>query len=112
MSRRDNYERGAQRLYELVRDWDGEPPRFAFPPKEFALIADLRQVGHQLALNDGARELVRLAITVGLAEFDSVPTTIMRVVLEMLGRPIEWRSLSELGFDMASFAPMPPRGKN
>lgn len=99
----EDYERGAQLVYELVRDWDGEPPRFAFPPKDIALLADLRSVGQRLARNEGARQLVRLLITSCLVATGRAPTSMMLlVVLEELGQPIERVSLSELGLNVGT----------
>jgi hypothetical protein len=98
VSSRDDYNRSAQLTYEIVRDWDGERPLFAFPPREYALLADLRDIGDKLARNEGARQLVRLLITRCHAATGQAPTAMMlRVVLEELRFPIAWVSLSELG---------------
>jgi hypothetical protein len=99
----DNYERGAEITFAIVRDWKGGPPRFAFPPKGVALIADLRDIGQRLARNDAARELVTLLIKRSVERTGHAPTAMMLlVVLEKLGRPIERVSLSELGLKVGT----------
>lgn len=99
MSRSErNYEAGAELTYKLVRDWTGEAPRFAFPPKEIALDADLRDIGDNLARNDGARELTALLVKRCVERTGQSPTVMMlRVVLEELGIEVEYVALGELG---------------
>lgn len=93
-----DYERGAQITYDVVASWRGAPPLFAFPPKEYALLADLRDIGQRLARNDGARDLLQLLIKRCVERTGQAPTAMMlQVVLETLGHPIERVSLSELG---------------
>lgn len=102
-TRAESYERGAQIVLNLVRDWSGEPPRFRFPPREIALLADLRDVGQRLALNDGASELVELLVKRCLERTGQAPTALMlRVVLEQLHIPIETVPLSSLGLSVGT----------
>ena len=94
----ESYERGCWITFAVVRGWNGDPPRFAFPPKEYALLADLRDIGQRLARNDSARQLVALLIKRCVERTGNAPTAMMlRVVLEELQHPIETVSLSELG---------------
>lgn len=104
---RDAYERGAGITFLFVKRWLEDPaleqPRFAFPPKEYALLADLRDIGTRLARNDGARQLVALLIKRCVERTGEAPTAMMlRVVLEQLGHPIEWVSLSALGLNVGT----------
>jgi hypothetical protein len=102
-SKEENYERGAEITYRLIRDWPGEVPRFAFPPKEIALLADLRDVGERLARNEGARRLLALLIKRCVERTGNAPTAMMlRVVLEELGIDVEYVSLGELGIGAGS----------
>lgn len=97
-SDRDIYNAGAELTWRIVQAWQGERPRFAFPPREVALVADLRDCGHILAKNEAATKLVALLIDHGVKETGQAPTAMMlRVVLESVGIPIEYQSLSELG---------------
>ncbi len=100
-SQRETYELGAKLTHALVKEWlekVPEPPRFAFPPKEVALIADLRDVGPKLARNHSAQQLVDHLIELVVAVTGQAPTAMMlRVILDDLGQPIEWVPLSELG---------------
>jgi hypothetical protein len=95
------YERGAQLTFLLVREWLGkvvERPRFAFPPKDIALIADLRDIGEKLARNDSARELVAHLIECVVNVTGNAPTAMMlRVVLEQLDCAVEYVAPSDLG---------------
>ncbi|HET7485852.1 MAG TPA: hypothetical protein VFJ64_10830 [Solirubrobacterales bacterium] len=99
MSRdRDNYNAGAELTWRIVQAWQGERPRFAFPPRNIALIADLRDIGERLARNDAAKKLVALLIDHCVKETGQAPTAMMlRVVLEQSGIPIEYVAPSELG---------------
>ncbi len=100
---RDSYKRAAELTYRLVRGWKGETLRFAFPPKEIALIADLRDIGNRLARNDSARSMVALIIKRCVERHGEAPTAMMlRVSLEMAGLPIETVSLSELGLPVGT----------
>jgi hypothetical protein len=99
LSREDTYKAGAELTHKLVREWRGGQLRFAFPPKEIALIRDLRDVGDRLCRSEGARELVALLIKRGVERTGEAPTAMMlRVSLEVEGHAIDWVSLSELGF--------------
>jgi hypothetical protein len=95
------YERGAQITYAIVSTWRGAPPRFAFPPKDVALMADLRDVGDKLARNDAARELVALLIKRCVERTGEAPTAMMlRIVLDMLKIPVEEVAPDELFRDV------------
>lgn len=99
----ESYERAAELTYRLVRGWKGETLRFAFPPKEIGLIADLRDIGQRLARNDSARQMVALLVNRCLERHGEAPTAMMlRVALECAGLPIETASLSELGIEVAT----------
>jgi hypothetical protein len=98
----NSYELGAQMTYALVKEWlekVPERPRFLFPPKDVALIADLRDLPMKLAGNDSAQQLVDHLIETVVAVTRNAPTAMMlRVVLEELSPDsIEWVSLEELG---------------
>lgn len=100
MTERESYERGAQLTYELVLGWAHRegPPVFAFPPRDVAVLADLRDIGAKLARNDSARELVTHLIDQVVEATGQAPTAMMlRVVLEEVGYPIQWVPLEELG---------------
>lgn len=102
-SRDEDYERGAAITYNIVRDWKGEAPRFAFPPKEIALLADLRDIGERLARNEGARKLTALLIKRCVERTGQAPTVMMlRVILDELGIEVEYVSLGELGIATGS----------
>lgn len=93
---RDNYEAGAELTSKIIREWRGGLLHFAFPPRDVALVADLRDIGHRLARNDAARELVKQLIDRCVGQTGQAPTAMMlRVVLEMEGHAIDWRPLSE-----------------
>ena len=86
-----------------MRDWKGEAPRFAFPPKEIVLLADLRDIGERLARNEGARRLLALVIKRCVERTGQAPTAMMlRVVLEELGIEVDQVSLGELGISLGS----------
>jgi hypothetical protein len=98
-----SYNRGAELTHVIIKEWvaSGETPRFAFPPREIALVADLRDIGKRLARNDSALRLVDQLIRVVVHITGSAPTAMMlRVVLEMLDQPIEWVAASELGLQV------------
>lgn len=104
MTKEDTYNQGVDLTFALMRQWFArlapgeEPPRFAFPPKEIALIADLRDVGDRLARNGSAQRLVEHLIDQVVFITGEAPTAMMlRVMLEELGQQIEWVSPSELG---------------
>jgi hypothetical protein len=85
-SKRDTYNAGAELTYKLVCAWKEEKPAFSFPPRDVALIADLRDCGELLARNDTARRLVALLIEHCVKETGQAPTAMMlRVSLEMAG---------------------------
>jgi hypothetical protein len=93
---RATYEAGAELTAKMIREWRGGQLRFAFPPREVALLADLRDIGHRLARNDAARELVNQLIERCVEATGQAPTAMMlRVILEMEGHAIDWRPLSE-----------------
>lgn len=97
---RQSYELGAQLTYQTVLLWTHAegPPVFRFPPKDIALVADLRDCGEKLAVNQSARDLVAKLVTDVVANTGQAPTAMMlRVILEEIGHPIEWVELSELG---------------
>lgn len=97
-ARAESYERGCQITFNIVRDWTGERPLFAFPPKEIALLADLGDVGQRLCRNEGARQLLAHLLKRCRERTGMAPTAMMlRVVLEELKIPVEHVSLSELG---------------
>lgn len=100
----DTYNEGAELTFALMKRWFSrlapgeEAPRFAFPPKEIALLADLRDIGKRLARNGPAQRLVDHLIDQVVFATGQAPTAMMlRVMLEELGQPIEWVSCSELG---------------
>lgn len=103
MSQRDDtYERGARLTLRLIQDWlredIDEPPLFQFPPKEVALLADLRDIGQKLAVNDSAHRLVDHLIKRVVERTGQAPTTMMlRIALEVAG--LRWQdcTLDELG---------------
>ena len=101
MSTRDTYNQGAAAAFGFIKGWlekTGEAPRFAFPPKDIALIADLRDIGQRLARNESARRLVDELNEAVLQLTGQAPTAMMlRVILEELEQPIEWVAPSELG---------------
>lgn len=103
-SERESYDRGATLTFGLVKQWlttEPEKPRFAFPPKEIALLADLRDIGKKLARNDSARRLVDHLIVWVVGATGNAPTAMMlRMVLEVLKQPIERVSLSDLGLEV------------
>lgn len=93
----DTYERGAKITVAIVAGWTGPEPRFAFPPKEIGLIADLSEIGEKLARNNAARELLALLIKRCRERTGQVPTVIMlQVALDMSGIPTETVPLSDL----------------
>lgn len=101
--RRDTYELGAQLTHAIVKAWieKADPVRFAFPPREIALVADLRQVGQKLARNESARQLVDQLNEHVVSVTGHAPTAMMlRVILEDLGVEIEWVPPSELGLQV------------
>lgn len=78
-----------------------EVPRFAFPPAEIALIADLRDIGEQLARNDSARGLVAELVRWVVERTGEAPTAMMLLMsLEVAEIPIERVALSELGLNV------------
>lgn len=104
MNKEDTYNLGANLTHALIKKWlrrDGESPRFAFPPKEVALIADLRDVGKNLARNDSARGLVDHLIDQVVFQTGQAPTAMMLlIILEDLGQSVERLSFSELGIKL------------
>jgi len=107
LRRDESYERGARLTFVVVKMWLEDPrlklPRFRFPPRDIALIGDLRDIGQRLAVNDGARELLAHLIKRSIERTGNAPTAMMlRGVLEELGHPIEVVSLSELGIDVGT----------
>lgn len=102
---RGGYELGAELTYQLVLSWTHPegPPLFRFPPKDVALLADLRDIGEKLAVNQSARELVAKLILDVVDAAGQAPTAMMlRVCLEETGHPIEWVTLAELGLSTGS----------
>jgi hypothetical protein len=92
------YIRVAEITARVVRDWIGEVPRFALPPREIALIADLRDIGARLVRNDGARQLLALLIRRCVERTGDAPTVIMLdTALDYVGIAVERVSLSDLG---------------
>jgi hypothetical protein len=99
MTARETYEKGTELTYQIVRAWTHPegPPLFAFPPKDFALLADLRDVGEKLTRNESARQLLNSLIVQVVAATGEAPTAMMlRVCLEMAGCQIRWVPLAEL----------------
>jgi hypothetical protein len=99
MTARETYEKGAELTYQIVLAWTHPegPPLFAFPPKDFAVLADLRDVGEKLARNESARQLLNSLIVQVVGGCGEAPTAMMlRVCLEKAGHPIKWVPLAEL----------------
>ncbi len=97
------YNAGAELTYKLVVAFRDEKPEFQFPPREIALIADLRDCGARLACNPAAVRLVALLIDHCVKETGQAPTAMMlRVCLEEAQIPIKWVSLSELGLSLGA----------
>jgi hypothetical protein len=95
----ENYKRGAELTYVIVAAWThpGGPPLFAFPPRDYTLLADLRDVGAKLARNESARDLLQRLVDLVVRATGHAPTAMMlRVILEELGHPIEWVPFTEL----------------
>jgi hypothetical protein len=99
MTARESYEKGAELSLAIVRTWthpEGAPV-FRFPPRDYALLADLRDVGTKLAKNESARDLLNRLIVEVVRSTGQAPTAMMlRVILEECGIPIEWVPLAEL----------------
>lgn len=77
------------------------PPVFRFPPKDVALLADLRDCGEKLAVNQSARDLVAKLVVDVVQATGQAPTAMMlRVILEELAIPIRWVALEELGLSL------------
>lgn len=82
------------------------PPRFAFPPDEIGLIADLRAIDDKIVRNDAAEIFVRICHAIG----DKVeretgrpgrPTAIMlRAALRFHRVEVETVSLSHFGIEI------------
>lgn len=101
----DNYELGAQLTYQAIMLWTHAegPPVFRFPPKNVALLADLRDCGEKLAVNQSARDLVAKLVTEVVAATGQAPTAMMlRVILEELAISIHWVEIAELGLNLRS----------
>lgn len=98
---RDRYEDGAQMTYEIIGRWrvfGRGVPEFRFPPKDFALLADLGDVGMCLASNEPAKALVRqLLEEKKLRNLPENPTAMMLLVcLEKHGYKVKHVPLEEL----------------
>ncbi len=101
MSHPEGYAKAAELTYRLLLAFRYQEPRFAFPPKEIALIADLRDVAERLARNDSARAVLALVIHHCVKETGQAPTAMMlRICLEEAEIPIETVSLSDLGLSV------------
>lgn len=112
MKRADTYEAGANLTYEVVRDFQifgPGRPEFAFPPRDIALIASLKDVGDKLCRNDAARELLQLLLSAcDHRKIGDYPTVMMlRAVLDLRGIPFTIVPFAELGLE----GQMIPMGK-
>lgn len=87
---------------EMVRRARSTGPRFRFPPRKLALSASLADVGHRLALNAAARELLaELEAETARRKLDDGPTAMMlRAALDLNGIPVKFVPLAELGFSI------------
>jgi len=111
-TREETYELGARLTYALIRDWckHDARPTFRFPPREYALLADLRDIGDRLAVDDSARRLVKHLVETVVAGTGQAPTAMMlRVILDDLGIPILWVSLEQLGLGVAGITRTGPK---
>lgn len=100
-ARPDTYELTAQAMLSALKDWLAAHkgvPRFAFPPDDIALAAPLGELGHRLARDQNARELVSLFCNIGREVGGATPTCLMlEAVLKLADVPIERVPLDDLG---------------
>lgn len=101
MKRDPGCEATCDMTYEVVRRFHllHTQARFAFPPREIALLASLADIGHRLCRNGNARALVNelLAESTRRGHRDFPTAMMLRVVLDQLGISWEPVPLSELG---------------
>lgn len=89
-------------LVEWLRQHPGQQPRFRFPgDRDVAPIASMKDIGHKLALNDDAHELVESWCALKeLGGFDDYPTAMMaRAALDAAGVPWETCALADVGLE-------------
>lgn len=96
------YELGCQLTYEVVgqfKIFGSGVPLFAMTSKEIAILASIKNVGHQLARNTAAHELInRLCEEADRREYGDYPTVMMlRLCLEKYEIPIQELPFQELG---------------
>lgn len=92
------YEEAARLVLKLVREARDTSPAFRFPP--VPLMADLTQIGVQLATNDAALKLVEFLVLRSNERFGPgrMPTVLMlQSALDIAKIPYETVSFSALG---------------
>lgn len=97
----EGYANAVRLVAKLIEQWlaTHEAPKFRFPG--VPMIADLRDIGKQLALNDSARELVAHLNKRLIERTGHAPTLMqLKATLEVFGVATETCSMGALGLNV------------